>query len=701
MTRVALYGPTGPTGLIGNTGSTGPTGMTGPTGIQGPTGNTGPTGAQGIQGVTGPTGIQGPTGAQGIQGVQGVTGPTGAQGIQGVTGYTGPQGIQGVTGPTGSQGVQGVTGPTGAQGIQGDTGPTGMTGPAGAVAAQGDTGPTGPTGAQGIQGSQGIQGVTGPTGMTGAAFSVGATGMVAQTAIGTFTGRTITGATGIAVTNGGGIAADPTIAIANPASTPGNFTVTGDLTVTGQISANGATIIGDATSDTLTINPATLAFEGTAAHTIQVNAAGSGSGQNLTIRGGNSASGTNNNGGAIAIYAGNSTGNAGSGTITLGVPNIQASGSNANLTPSNDFQIIPGVGGNQITLGGGISHTLYINPATITLQATTDHTIQVQSNLNTTGRGITFLCGSATSGSDLAGGNLLFQAGMGRGTGASGTIKFDTAPTGTVSGTTQQTRATRMTIGPDVTLTAANLITSVSTASQQSLVLSSGAADPSSPTSGSLWNNGGTLKYYNGTATRTPAMLESAAFTGNVSTTGTLSVTGTTTLATSLTGVMKAASGVVSAGTVADSDLSQLRYLMTLGPWHFTDLAASLTDSVGAMVFQTASGTFGLSSATGTRWDAPSGGKIVGISVLTNASRTAGSATFAPRISGTRKATKITATVDATSTNNTSAIVTTTNGEAFVTGDSIHVSVTTDASWAPTTLDCAVYLYVVLDAINK
>ena len=55
-------GPTGPTGLTGNTGATGPTGGTGNTGATGPTGGTGNTGATGPTGGTGNTGATGPAG---------------------------------------------------------------------------------------------------------------------------------------------------------------------------------------------------------------------------------------------------------------------------------------------------------------------------------------------------------------------------------------------------------------------------------------------------------------------------------------------------------------------------------------------------------------------------------------------------------------------------------------------------------------
>lgn len=157
------YGPTGPTGLIGDTG---PTGTQGATGLTGPTGSTGPTGAQGVTGPTGP---------QGIQGVTGPTGPTGATGSQGIQGVTGP------TGPTGATGSQGSAGSGGAVGATGPTGPTGAQGAAGSGGSVGATGPTGPTGAQGSAGSNGSNGAAGATGPTGPTGPTGSAGVLSVT----------------------------------------------------------------------------------------------------------------------------------------------------------------------------------------------------------------------------------------------------------------------------------------------------------------------------------------------------------------------------------------------------------------------------------------------------------------------------------------------------------------------------------------
>ena len=99
-------GATGPAGATGPQGATGPAG--GPQGPQGPEGATGATGAVGPQGSVGAQGAEGPTGPQGIQGIQGAVGPIGAQGFDGPTGATGATGAQGPQGVGGAKGYYGV-----------------------------------------------------------------------------------------------------------------------------------------------------------------------------------------------------------------------------------------------------------------------------------------------------------------------------------------------------------------------------------------------------------------------------------------------------------------------------------------------------------------------------------------------------------------------------------------------------------------
>lgn len=77
--------------------------------VTGPAGPAGPPGPPGTPGTPGAPGIQGPAGA----GPQGLPGAPGAQGIQGIPGNPGTQGIQGIPGNPGTQGVQGIQGVAG------------------------------------------------------------------------------------------------------------------------------------------------------------------------------------------------------------------------------------------------------------------------------------------------------------------------------------------------------------------------------------------------------------------------------------------------------------------------------------------------------------------------------------------------------------------------------------------------------------
>lgn len=117
-----VRGPSGPTGLIGDTGVPGATGLIGDTG---PTGYTGATGNTGLRGSTGPNGLIGPAG---LTGLIGDVGPVGLKGATGDTGLTGLRGATGLIGPTGAQGPIGNTGPIGPTGATGATGPTGTSG---------------------------------------------------------------------------------------------------------------------------------------------------------------------------------------------------------------------------------------------------------------------------------------------------------------------------------------------------------------------------------------------------------------------------------------------------------------------------------------------------------------------------------------------------------------------------------------------
>ena len=120
-----VRGPSGPTGLIGDTGApgaTGPIGDTGPVGYKGATGDVGPRGNTGSSGSIGPAGPAGLTGDAGPAGLKGPTGDTGLIGLRGATGLIGPTGAQGLIGNTGPIGPIGPAGATGAAGVPGTVG---------------------------------------------------------------------------------------------------------------------------------------------------------------------------------------------------------------------------------------------------------------------------------------------------------------------------------------------------------------------------------------------------------------------------------------------------------------------------------------------------------------------------------------------------------------------------------------------------
>lgn len=147
-------------------------------------------------GETGPQGVQGNAGPQGPQGIQGLLGPpptvalipgTGCAAIQGLgtavlcNNTGGPQGIQGLQGLQGPIGLNGSVGPQGLQGVQGPAGYNGSEGP------------------QGLQGLQGIQGLQGPAGSNATVPQ-----NLAYSAVPTFAGLVVTGASGAAYFNSSG-----------------------------------------------------------------------------------------------------------------------------------------------------------------------------------------------------------------------------------------------------------------------------------------------------------------------------------------------------------------------------------------------------------------------------------------------------------------------------------------------------------------
>ena len=172
-------------------------------------GEQGPPGPQGPEGPAGPQGPQGDPGADGADGAPGPPGPQGDPGPTGATGSQGPKGDQGDVGPQGPTGATGTQGPPGPTGSQGPIGPTG---PAGVVSASPPLTFNSGTGALSID----LSGQQPVDATLTALAAYNTAGLLTQTAADTFTGRTLTGpAAGITISNGNGVAGNPTLALAN------------------------------------------------------------------------------------------------------------------------------------------------------------------------------------------------------------------------------------------------------------------------------------------------------------------------------------------------------------------------------------------------------------------------------------------------------------------------------------------------------
>jgi glycerol kinase len=116
-------------------------------------------------------------------------------------------------------------------------------------------------------------------------------------------------------------------------------------------------------------------------------------------------------------------------------------------------------------------------------------------------------------------------------------------------------------------------VTTVTTSSSTANILLAGAAaDPSAPVSGDLWNNAGTLKFYNGSATKTLAFTDSN-ITGNAA-----NVTGTVAVGNGGTGV----TSFTSNGVIYGNGSSALN-VTAAGTWDGTN-------SVGQILSVNASG---------------------------------------------------------------------------------------------------------------
>lgn len=149
-----------------------------------------------------------------------------------------------------------------------------------------------------------------------------------------------------------------------------------------------------------------------------------------------------------------------------------------------------------------------------------------------------------------------------------------------------------------------------------------------------------------------------------------------------------------SAGDAIDLE----RSTFTLGPWFIADIPGSATTQGALMYMNT---TTAVSQGTGANGDLymPATGRVVGLFIITDNSRTAGTATARVRIAGTGTAfSSGTVQLNASTTVRNAGFVAFASGVAFTAGQSVGVDVVT-SSYTPTTGNVLLYAVVTLDAI--
>lgn len=131
-------------------------------------------------------------------------------------------------------------------------------------------------------------------------------------------------------------------------------------------------------------------------------------------------------------------------------------------------------------------------------------------------------------------------------------------------------------------------------------------------------------------------------------------------------------------------------YTLTLGPFYINDLPGTATTQATLGYFNTATA---VSQATNDIKMARSG-NIVGAFVVSDAARTAGTATVRVRISGADTAFDAgSCALDASNTTSDSTIVASDLGVSFLSGQTVGVNVTT-SGWTPITADLSVWLII-------
>lgn len=298
-------------------------------------------------------------------------------------------------------------------------------------------------------------------------------------------GATVSALNGIAIGRNTSIAAssDFVIVIGDGAVVTG--TVADGSIVIGKLAssnADSAVVIGNgastATGDSVTVGHSAITSLGSnVAIGMSANSAGaSGSSKNVAV----GASSTTGGWAGCTAVGGSSTANAtnasafGGGAIATGV-NSTAVGNGANT------------GGFSHSIAFGLSATnTTANQCVIGSTTSIINTLVVGAGNSVNAPQNVIIRTSHGSGSDIAGSTLFINAGLGTGTAAGATIKFQTGDPG-VSGVTLQTYATKFTIAPTAITAAVRVDTVAATnALGAGLRLPHGVA-PGAPVNGDIW----------------------------------------------------------------------------------------------------------------------------------------------------------------------------------------------------------------------
>jgi hypothetical protein len=199
-----------------------------------------------------------------------------------------------------------------------------------------------------------------------------------------------------------------------------------------------------------------------------------------------------------------------------------------------------------------------------------------------------------------------------------------------------------------------------------------------------------TLQTINAGASTVTTLVASTGGNYGAMTGSTLTTTGLATLASINAGAATVTSITSSGAVNAAGDLVAAGGFKTvIGTWYQYNVAASQT-----AIAMGAAGTLDATNTTThqvTEIRSPYAGSVMGVSIVANAARSAGTLTVDATINGT--VTGLQAQLDGTNPQYHSATQAK-DADPFNAGDRIGVKITTDGTWAPTTADVLVAVVV-------